>query len=101
MWTSENLDSWSGGGWGRLLSVGAPDTFWCATGRCLVCQPRHPTVRVLEQLTVGGLSSSGTRQSGAASERHCSLSGAPLATALTFPRTVALQASVAVDCCAG
>jgi hypothetical protein len=32
--------------WGRLLSIGAPDS--------PVRQPRHPTVRVLELLTVGG-----------------------------------------------
>jgi hypothetical protein len=34
------------------------------------------------------LSSSGTGQSGAAPDRHCSLSGAPLTTALTSARTV-------------
>jgi hypothetical protein len=34
------------------------------------------------------LSFSGTRQSGAAPDRHCSLSGAPLTTALTSARTV-------------
>jgi hypothetical protein len=28
-------------------------TIWCATGHCPVRQRRHPTVRVLEQLTVG------------------------------------------------
>jgi hypothetical protein len=27
---------------------------WCATGHCSVSQPCHPTVRVLELLTVGG-----------------------------------------------
>jgi hypothetical protein len=32
--------------WGRLLSMGAPDS--------PVRQSRHPTVRVLEILTVGG-----------------------------------------------
>jgi hypothetical protein len=32
--------------WGRLLSMGAPDS--------PVRQPRHPTIRVLELLTVGG-----------------------------------------------
>jgi hypothetical protein len=32
--------------WGRLLSMGAPDS--------PVRQPRHPTVRVLELSTVGG-----------------------------------------------
>jgi hypothetical protein len=39
-------------------------------------------------MTVGALSSSGTGQSGAAPDKHCSLSGAPLAAALTFARTV-------------
>jgi hypothetical protein len=32
--------------WGRLLSMGAPDS--------PVRQPRHPTVKVLELFTVGG-----------------------------------------------
>jgi hypothetical protein len=32
--------------WGWLLSMGAPDSS--------VRQPRHPTVRVLELLTIGG-----------------------------------------------
>jgi hypothetical protein len=46
--------------WGRLLSMGAPDspvrhrTVRCATGHCPVRQPCHPTVRVLELLTIGG-----------------------------------------------
>jgi hypothetical protein len=65
---------------GWLLSMGAPDS--------LVRQPRHPIVRVLVLLTVGALSSSGTGQSGAARDRHCSLSGAPLAAALTSTRTI-------------
>jgi hypothetical protein len=84
----ECLDCWSGGGWGVfialnhqnnhwkwLLSMGAPDS--------PVRQPRHPTVRVLTQLTVGALTSGGTGQSVAAQDRHCSLSGAPLTSALT------------------
>jgi hypothetical protein len=62
--------------WGRLMSMGAPD--------CPVRQPRHPTVRVLTVSTVGALSSWGTRQSGAAPDSHCSLSGAPSGTALTL-----------------
>jgi hypothetical protein len=49
-----------------------------------VRQPRHPTVRVLTQSTVGALTSGGIEQSGAAPDRHCSLSGAPLTSALTF-----------------
>jgi hypothetical protein len=42
-----------------------------------VRQPRHPTVRVLTVSTIGALSSGGTGQSGAAPDRHRSLSGAP------------------------
>jgi hypothetical protein len=66
--------------WGWLLSMGAPDS--------PVCQPRHPTIRVLVVSTVGALSSGGTGQSGAAPDRYCSLSGAPLTAALTSVRTV-------------
>jgi hypothetical protein len=58
-----------------LLSMGAPDS--------PVRQPRHPTVRVLTVSTVGSLTSWRTGQSGAAPDRHCSPSGAPLAPALT------------------
>jgi hypothetical protein len=61
--------------WGWLLSMGAPDS--------PVHQPCHPTVRVLTQSTVGALTFSGTEQSGAAPDRHCSLSGAPLTSTLT------------------
>ena len=56
--------------------MGAPDS--------LVRQPRHPTIRVLTVSTVGALTSWGTRQSGAAPDRHCSLSGAPSGAALTL-----------------
>jgi hypothetical protein len=47
-----------------------------------VRQPRHPTVRVLTVSTVGALTSWGTGQSGAAPDRHCSLSGVPSGAAL-------------------
>jgi hypothetical protein len=60
--------------------MGAPDS--------PVRQPRHPTVRVLTVSTVGALSSGSTGQSDAALDRYCSLSGAPLAAALTSTRTV-------------
>jgi hypothetical protein len=53
-----------------------------------VRQPRHPTVRVRAQTIVGALSSSGTEQFGAAPDRYCSLSGAPMAAALTSACTV-------------
>jgi hypothetical protein len=49
-----------------------------------VRQPRHPTVRVRAVSTVGALYSCGIEQSGAAPDRNCSLSGAPLVAALTF-----------------
>jgi hypothetical protein len=62
------------------LGVAAVDE---RTGHCPVRQPRHPTVRVLTISTVGALSSGSTGQSGAALDRCCSLSGAPLAAALT------------------
>ena len=105
----ECLDDWSGGGcgvfiapnhqfnrWGRLLSMGAPDN--------PVRQPRHPIVRVLTVSTVGALSSGGTRQSGAAPNRHCSLSGAPSDSCSDSAQTVhalfTLQATVGVDRCA-
>jgi hypothetical protein len=89
----ECLDGWSGGGWGvfiapnhqfncwgRLLSMGAPDS--------PVRQPRHPTVRVLTVSTVGALSSCGIGQSGAAPDSPCSLSGAPSGGCSDSARTV-------------
>jgi hypothetical protein len=62
-------------------------------GHCPVRQPRHPTVRVRALSTVGALSSSGTRQSGATPDTHCSLSGAPLTGGSALPRTVPLKLS--------
>jgi hypothetical protein len=66
--------------WGGCLSMGAPDS--------PVCEPCHPTVRVLTILTVGALTSCRTGQSGAAPDRSCSLSGAPLTPTLTSARTI-------------
>jgi hypothetical protein len=66
--------------WGGCLSMGAPDS--------PVRQPHHPTVRVLTVSTVGALTSCRTGQSGAAPDRSCSLSHAPLTPALTSARTV-------------
>jgi hypothetical protein len=106
----KNLDAWSGGGWGVFIAlnhhiaVGEAVCRWthwavrCATGHCLVRQPRHPTVRVLKILTVGVLTSCRTGQSGAAPNIYCSLSGAPLTPALTSTRTVHAFAD---DRCAG
>jgi hypothetical protein len=77
--------------------MGAPDS--------PVRQPRHPTVRVLADSTIGALSSGGIRRSDAAPDKHCSLSGAPFGGCSDFcvkcPRTIALSVTVAVDRCAG
>jgi hypothetical protein len=75
----------------QLLGVAAVDGRTGQSGAppdSPVRQPHHPTVRVRVQTTVGALSSCGTGQSGAAPDRHCSLSGAPLTTALTSARTI-------------
>jgi uncharacterized protein involved in type VI secretion and phage assembly len=65
MRTLENLDDWSGGGWGVFIALnhqqavgvavvdGPPDSP-VRTGHCLVRQSRHPAVRVQEQVTIGG-----------------------------------------------
>jgi hypothetical protein len=89
---------------GEAVCRWAHQTVRCATGHCPVRQPRHPTVRVLTVSTIGALTSWGTRQSGAASDRHCSLSGAPSGAALTLRELSAhcsrLQVTVGVDRCA-
>jgi hypothetical protein len=59
-------------------------TVRCATGQCPVCQPCHPTVRVLTVSTVGPLTSWCTGQSSAAPDMHCSLSGVPSKADLTL-----------------
>jgi hypothetical protein len=56
--------------------MGAPDS--------PVRRPRHPTVRVLTVSNVRALNAWATRQSGAAPDSHCSLSGAPSGAALTL-----------------
>jgi hypothetical protein len=58
------------------MSMGATDS--------PVCQPRHPTVRVLTVLIVRALTAWAIGQSGAAPDRHCSLSGAPSGAALNL-----------------
>jgi hypothetical protein len=68
-----------------------------------VCQPHHPTIRVLTVLTVGALTSWGTGQSGVAPDRHYSLSGAPSGAALALRELsvhcLHLQATIGVDRC--
>jgi hypothetical protein len=87
---------------GEAVCRWAHRTVRCATGHCPVRQPCHPTVRVLTVSTVGALTAWGTGQSGAAPNRHCSLSGAPSGAALTLCELSALlQVSVVVDRCAG
>jgi hypothetical protein len=100
----KNLDAWSGGGWGVFIApttkptVGEAVCRWahltvrCATGHCPVRLPRHPTIRVLTDSIVGALTSWGTRQSNAAPDRSCSLSGAPSGAALT-PRELSAHCS--------
>jgi hypothetical protein len=63
------------------------------------CQWAHQTVRCASHVTqplgfgrcrpLEALSSSGTEQFGAAPDRYCSLSGAPLTGGSALPRTVA------------
>jgi hypothetical protein len=75
--------------------MGAPDS--------PVRQPRHPTVRVLTVSTVVALTSWGTGQSGAAPDRHCSLSGVPSGAALILCELSVhySHCTVGVDRCAG
>jgi hypothetical protein len=94
MRSSECLDSWSGGGcgvfiapnnqfnrWGRLLSMAPPVTVRCASH---VTQPLgFWRFRPLELWLLGG-----TGQSGAAPDRHYSLSGAPSGGCSDSARTV-------------
>jgi hypothetical protein len=110
MSSSECLDSWSGGGWGvfiapnhqfnrwgRLLSMGAPDS--SVRHRTLSGVPAtSPTVRVLAESTVGALSSRGTGH--ALFTVRCAFCGCSDFCA-DCPRTVALQATVAADRCPG
>jgi hypothetical protein len=78
----KNLDALNSGGWGVFI---APTTKTAVGEGCYpVHEPRHPTVRVLTVSTIGALTSWGAGQSGAALDRHCSLSGAPSSAALTL-----------------
>jgi hypothetical protein len=84
---------------GRTGQSGAPpDSVRCATGQCPVRQPRHPTVRVLTVSIVGALSFGGTGQ--VLCTVRCP-SGSCSDFCANCPRTVALQATVAADRCAG
>jgi hypothetical protein len=105
------LDALNSGGWGVFIAPTTKTaveegccrwthrTVWCATGHCTVRQPRHPTIRVLTVSTVGALTAWATRQSGAAPDSHCSLSGAPSCVALTL-RELSAHYHLSVDRCA-
>jgi hypothetical protein len=81
--------------WGRLLSMGAPDSVRCTSH---VTQP----LGFWSSWTLEALSSSGTGQSGAVPDRHCSVSGAPLTSVLTSAAQCStVRGTVAVDRCAG
>jgi hypothetical protein len=89
----ECLDGWSGGGWGVFIALNHQPT---VGGGC--CRWAHRTIRCASHVTqplgfwsfwpLEALSSSGTGQSGAASDRHCSVSGAPLTGGSGSARTV-------------
>jgi hypothetical protein len=105
----KNLDAWSGGGWGVFIAL----NYHIAVGK-VVYRRAHRTVRcashVIQPLGFGhrrpfeALSASDTGQSGAAPDRDCSLSGAPLTAALLcralFAHCSSDSSAFAVDCCA-
>ena len=93
---AENFDALNGGGWGVFI---APTTKTAVGEGCyLVHQPHHPTVRVLTVSTIGALTFWGAGQSGAAPDRHCSLSGAPSSAALTLRELSAHCSSLFTFC---
>jgi hypothetical protein len=107
MRNSENLDAWSGGGWGVFIGLNHQIT---VKGGC--CRWAHRTVRCASHVTqplgfgssrsLEALSSSGTGQSSAAPDMHYSMSGVPLTSFLTSAtHCSAVRGTVAVDCCAG
>jgi hypothetical protein len=82
--------------WERLLSMGAPDS--------PVRQPRHPTVRVLEQSTVGGFIFKRHRTVRCATRQimftvRCASDTVALTLRALF-FTFHASGAVAVDCCA-
>jgi hypothetical protein len=85
------LDAMNGGWLGVFI---APTTKIAVGGGC--CRMAHRTLSGAPAtspsrwvLTVGASDSWATRQSGGASDNHCSLSCAPSGSALTSARTVA------------
>jgi hypothetical protein len=104
---SENLDAWSGGGWGVFIALNHQTTVGEGCYRWA-----HRIVRCTSHVTqplgfgscrpLEALSSSDTGQSGAAPDRHCLVSGAPLTSVLTSTaHCSAVRGTVAVDRCAG
>jgi hypothetical protein len=106
MRTSEKLGCLEWRWLGGIYSPQPPNNRWAGC-----CRWAHRTVQCASHVTqtlgfessrpLEALSSSGTRQSGAAPDRHCSLSGAPLTTVLTSAaHCSAVRGIVAVDRCA-
>jgi hypothetical protein len=86
--------NYQNGRWGRLLSMGAPDSLvrhWTLSGVPATSSNRWGS-------TVRALTSGATRQSGGAPDSHCSLSGAPSAPALTL-RALSAHCSHTVHFC--
>jgi hypothetical protein len=72
--------------WGRMLVMGAPDSLVrhrTGTVDCPMCRYVTQSLGFWSSLPLEALSSCGTRQFGATPDRSCSLSGAPLTSALT------------------
>jgi hypothetical protein len=100
MRTSENLDAWGGGGWGYLQPSTTKQPLWQAAvdGRTGQSGAPPDTIRCVSHDTqslgfwsfwpLEALSSSGIGQSGAAPDRHYSVSGAPLICGSDSARTV-------------
>jgi hypothetical protein len=93
MWSARNLDAWRCGGWGVFIAL----NHHIAVGDGC-CRWAHRIVRCASHVTqplgfgsfwpLEALSSSGTRQSGSAPDRHCSVSDAPLTGGSDSARTV-------------
>jgi hypothetical protein len=99
---------WSGDGWGVFIAPNQQTTI--GEGLMSMGAPDSPSASHVTQLLgferrrpLEALSSRGTGQSGAAPDRYCSLSDAPLTTILLYRALFAHCSSVssafAVDCC--
>jgi hypothetical protein len=93
MQCSEYLDAWCGGGWGvfialnHQMAVGEGCCRWAHRIGTVGCPVRRHVTQELgfeSSRPLAPLSSCGTGQSGATPDRFCSLSGAPMTSALTL-----------------